>query len=54
MMDEAQQDRDKKPQEANNLSLKDKLSSVSKERLRTFIKKKLNPVHQEVIAPPGQ
>jgi hypothetical protein len=27
---------------------------LNKDKLKAFVKKKLKPIHQEIIAPPGQ
>ena len=29
-------------------------SEVNKDKMKAFVKRKLKPVHQEIIAPPGQ
>lgn len=29
-------------------------SKVSKDRIKALVKRKLKPIHQEIIAPPGQ
>ena len=35
-----------KPQRGDN--------NVDKDKIRAFVKRKLKPIHQEIIAPPGQ
>ena len=37
-----------------NETRQEEIEGSNEDKLKAFIKKKLKPVHQEIIAPPGQ